>query len=77
GRVVEVSSFCYRHEPSDEPTRMQSFKMIEFVKAGTPDDVKTWRQEWLEKAQVVLSNLELNYEVEIANDPFFGKFDAF
>ena len=44
--------------------------MIEFVKAGTPDDVKTWRQEWLEKAQVVLSNLELNYEVEIANDPF-------
>ncbi|MFB4338731.1 amino acid--[acyl-carrier-protein] ligase [Bacillus cereus] len=72
GRVVEVSSFCYRHEPSDEPTRMQSFKMIEFVKAGTPDDVKTWRQEWLEKAQVVLSNLELNYEVEIANDPFFG-----
>lgn len=72
GRVVEVASFCYRHEPSDEPTRMQSFKMIEFVKAGDSLDVKEWRKEWLDKAQIMLNKLQLNYEVAIANDPFFG-----
>lgn len=72
GRLIEVASFCFRHEPSDEPTRMQSFKMIEFVKAGTPDKVKDWRKEWLEKAQKILSKLGLEYQVVIANDPFFG-----
>lgn len=73
GRIVEVESYCFRHEPSDEPTRMLSFKMLEFVFAGTPEQVKIWRENWLNKAQEVLYKLELEFEVVVANDPFFGK----
>ncbi|USL45326.1 amino acid--[acyl-carrier-protein] ligase [Priestia megaterium] len=72
GRTIEVASFCYRHEPSNEPTRMQSFRMLEFIKVGSSDEVKVWRKEWLEKAQALLDLLQVNYEVVIANDPFFG-----
>jgi seryl-tRNA synthetase len=28
GRLVDVSSYCFRHEPSDEPARMQSFNIL-------------------------------------------------
>lgn len=73
GRVVEVSSFCFRHEPSDEPTRMLSFKMLEYVVAGTPDEVTTWRQNWIDKAQDILQELKLEFNIIVADDPFFGK----
>ncbi|HDX9634236.1 amino acid--[acyl-carrier-protein] ligase [Bacillus cereus group sp. MYBK108-2] len=73
GRVVEVSSFCFRHEPSDEPTRMISFKMLEYVFAGTPAEVTVWREKWIEKAKGILKELKLDFNMVVADDPFFGK----
>ncbi len=35
GRLVTVTNWVYRHEPSPEPTRLQSFRMREFVRVGT------------------------------------------
>ena len=39
GRLVTMMNWVFRHEPSPEPTRMQSFRVREFVRAGTPDEV--------------------------------------
>ena len=31
GRLFDVFSYCFRHEPSDDPARMQLFRMREYV----------------------------------------------
>ena len=49
GRLVTTKNWCYRHEPSDEPTRLQSFRMREFIRAGAPAVVEAWRDGWLEQ----------------------------
>ncbi len=73
GALVDVRSDCFRHEPSCEPTRMQMFRMREYVKAGTAEQVITFRQVWLDRAKALASSLELPCAVEVANDPFFGR----
>lgn len=72
-RVVTVRGWCYRHEPSDEPTRLQSFQMRELICAGSPDQVERWRDEWLERSLELLRELGLPAESDVANDPFFGR----
>ncbi len=37
GRLFDVLGTCFRREPSDDPARMQSFHMHEFVHVGTPE----------------------------------------
>ena len=73
GRIVTVRGWCYRHEPSDEPTRLQSFQMRELICAADADTVELWRDEWLERSIALLRNLGLPAESDIANDPFFGR----
>ena len=34
GALIDVFSWCFRHEPSLEPTRMQYFRMREYVRAA-------------------------------------------
>ena len=34
GRLVDVYSYCFRHEPSLDPARMQLFRMREYVRLG-------------------------------------------
>jgi hypothetical protein len=36
GRLITVTGWVFRHEPSDEPTRLQSFRMREFIRMGPP-----------------------------------------
>ena len=36
GDRVEVQAWCFRHEPSPDPARMQSFRQHEFVFVGLP-----------------------------------------
>ena len=36
GLLTECCGFAFRHEPSIDPARMQSFRMYEFVLVGTP-----------------------------------------
>ena len=73
GRLFDVMSFCFRHEPSADPARMQAFRQREYVRLGTPDDVRAFRDLWLERAQTMLSSLGLQVKADLANDAFFGK----
>jgi seryl-tRNA synthetase len=73
GRLFDVQSYCFRHEPSSDPCRMQLFRMREYVRAGTPGQVQAFRREWIERAKELIAELELPFEVVPANDPFFGR----
>ena len=73
GRTVTVKGWCYRHEPSDEPTRLQSFRMREFIRAGSPGVVEQWRDSWLARGMALLTSLGLPVQSDLANDPFFGR----
>jgi seryl-tRNA synthetase len=72
GVTVDVESYCYRHEPSDDPTRMQSFRMREFVRIGAPDQVRQFREAWLARADGLMVSLGLSGHISVAHDPFFG-----
>ncbi|WKB53374.1 amino acid--[acyl-carrier-protein] ligase [Eleftheria terrae] len=73
GRLVSVLNWVYRHEPSAEPTRLQSFRMREFVRVASTDEVVAWRDAWLERAMQLLQSLELPVASDVAADPFFGR----
>ena len=57
GRLVDVQNWVFRHEPSPEPTRMQSFRIREMVRAGKPEQVADWRDMWLERGLSLLRRL--------------------
>jgi seryl-tRNA synthetase len=73
GRLVTMFNWVYRHEPSPEPTRMQAFRVREFVRVGTPDQVVQWRDMWLQRGLGLLESLGLPAQSDVASDPFFGK----
>ncbi|MGO9709507.1 MAG: amino acid--[acyl-carrier-protein] ligase [Polyangiaceae bacterium] len=73
GRLITMTNWVYRHEPSPEPTRMQSFRVREFVRAGDPDAVISWRNTWHERGLALLQSLGLPAKSEVAADPFFGR----
>jgi len=73
GRLVTVKNWCYRHEPSDEPTRLQSFRMRELIRVGAPEAVEAWRDAWLERSLALPRGLGLPAETDLASDPFFGR----
>lgn len=73
GRLVSMLNWVYRHEPSAEPTRMQSFRVREFVRAGTPQQVLEWRDLWLRRGLELLISLGLAARSAVAADPFFGR----
>jgi seryl-tRNA synthetase len=73
GRLVTVLNWVYRHEPSDEPTRLQSFRMREYIRVGRSDDVVAWRDAWLVRSLDLLRGLGLPVQSDVASDPFFGR----
>jgi seryl-tRNA synthetase len=73
GRLIDLRTFVFRHEPSPDPARMQIFRQREYVKMGTAEQALTHRNNWLNKGKEILSSLGLDVTVEIANDPFFGR----
>lgn len=73
GALVDVYSYCFRHEPSLDPARMQLFRMREYVRVGTPDQVTEFRQGWLERGRALMESLALPVAIDLANDPFFGR----
>ena len=72
GRLVDVSSYCFRHEPSTDPARMQSFRMREFVRIADPQTVLDWHSQWLTQGQAFMRSIGLSPVLAPANDPFFG-----
>lgn len=73
GRLVTVLGWVFRHEPSDEPTRLQSFRMREFIRVGKPQEVVSWRDAWLQRGLDLLTGLGLPAQSDVAADPFFGR----
>jgi seryl-tRNA synthetase len=73
GGIFDLQSYCFRHEPSKEPTRMQLFRMREFVRMGRPEEVVEFRQMWMDRGPKLMSLLQLPFEIDVANDPFFGR----
>jgi seryl-tRNA synthetase len=73
GRYFEIHGFCFRHEPSIDPARMQAFHMHELVYVGDPDTALKHRDRGLEYGLQTLTDLGLDMEAVPANDPFFGR----
>ncbi len=73
GRIFDVIGFCFRHEPSPDPARMQLFRQHENVYVGTPDGALAFRNRWIDRSLDVLGGLGLEVTAEVANDPFFGR----
>jgi seryl-tRNA synthetase len=73
GRRAEVYGYCFRHEPSTDPFRMQSFRQHDYVYLGTPEGARAHRDLWIERGLEVLSGLGLEVSSVVANDPFFGR----
>lgn len=73
GRLYDIHGYCFRHEPSLDPARMQFFRMREFVRMGTQEEVTEFRAMWLERGETLAKLLGLPYRLDVANDPFFGR----
>jgi seryl-tRNA synthetase len=73
GRRVDLQGFAFRHEPSDDPARMQIFRMHEYVRLGTPAEALEHRDDWLERGRKVFNSVGLDVQPVVANDPFFGR----
>ena len=73
GRIVDVFSYCFRHEPSLDPARMQMFRQREYIRLGTPAQVSAFRDAWMEHGRALIASLGLPLAVDVANDPFFGR----
>jgi seryl-tRNA synthetase len=73
GALVDVMSDCYRHEPSREPTRLRMFRMREYIRIGAADQVLAFRELWMTRGRDMMEALALPHEVDVANDPFFGR----
>jgi seryl-tRNA synthetase len=69
----DLSGFCFRHEPSIDPARMQSFRMHELVVLGDTETTHTHREEWVQRGLDAMAALQLKAEAVVANDPFFGR----
>jgi seryl-tRNA synthetase len=73
GRTVDLLAFVFRHEPSTDPARMQSFRQREYVRLGTPNEAVAHRDEWIRRGLEIHQSLGLDVRQELANDPFFGR----
>jgi seryl-tRNA synthetase len=73
GRLIDVMSYCFRHEPSADPARMQMFRMHEHVRAADRDAVVAWRECWLDRLTRFVETLALDAHAVVASDPFFGR----
>ena len=73
GRIVDLRSFVFRHEPSIDPSRMQIFRQREFVRLGSAEEALNHRNRWLDLGEEILNSVGLKVERVVANDPFFGR----
>jgi seryl-tRNA synthetase len=73
GLLIDVSSDCFRREPSKDLDRLQSFRMREYVCIGTPEQIDEFRRRWMTRAQGIADQLGLPYRIEQASDAFFGR----
>ena len=73
GVLVDVESYCFRHEASSELGRMQAFRMREYVCIGAPETALAFRESWKARAEQLANQLGLPFSLLPASDPFFGR----
>jgi seryl-tRNA synthetase len=73
GALVDCYTWCFRHEPSIDPARLQMFRQREHVRLGSKDQALAFRETWKARGQAIMASLGLPFEVDVANDPFFGR----
>jgi seryl-tRNA synthetase len=73
GLIFDVAADCFRREPSRSLDRLQSFRMREYVRIGSPEEITEFREAWMARARQLADTLALPYTVDVANDPFFGR----
>jgi seryl-tRNA synthetase len=73
GLIFDVACDCFRREPSKMLDRLQSFRMREYVFIGTPGEVNDFRRRWMARAPEFADQLGLNWRIDHASDPFFGR----
>jgi seryl-tRNA synthetase len=73
GVVFDIEADVFRHEPSRSLDRLQSFRMREFVRIGSPQEIVEFREGWMAKAPRLAADLGLPFTIDVANDPFFGR----
>src|SRR5260221_8017667 len=64
GLRFDVAADCFRREPSKHLDRLQSFRMREYVCIGTPEDVSSFRERWMVRAQNIATGLGLKIRVD-------------
>lgn len=70
---LDALGTCFRHEPSADPMRMVTFRIHEEIYLGTEDGALDHRDRWLAITRELMTDLGLVVEVDVANDPFFGR----
>jgi seryl-tRNA synthetase len=74
GVVVDAGgAWVFRHEPAEDPARLQMFHQREIVRLGAPEEVREWRDAWSERGLALLRSFGLPAERDRASDPFFGR----
>ena len=73
GRLFDTWAYCFRHEPSTDPARMQMFRMREHIRLGDEQTVLDWRNTWIARGVAFFHDLGLPVESVTASDPFFGR----
>jgi seryl-tRNA synthetase len=73
GLQFDIEADVFRHEASRSLDRLQSFRMREFVRIGSPPEILEFRESWLAKAARIAAELSLPFTIDVANDPFFGR----
>ncbi|GAA4679817.1 amino acid--[acyl-carrier-protein] ligase [Frondihabitans cladoniiphilus] len=77
GQVFDLEGFCFRHEPSRDPMRLQAFRQHELVFVGADEDARTFRNDMAARQLEGLLELGLDAKTVAANDPFFGRTGRF
>jgi len=73
GLIFDVACDCFRHEPSQDVDRLQSFRMREYVCIGSPQQASDFRDRWIKQGQQIADSLGLRSSIAPASDPFFGR----
>ncbi len=73
GLQFDIEADVFRREPSLSLDRLQSFRMREFVRIGSPQEILEYRERWMAHAPRIAATLGLPHTLEVANDPFFGR----
>jgi seryl-tRNA synthetase len=73
GLQFDIEADVFRHEPSRNLDRLQSFRMREFVRIGAPQEILDFRESWMAKAPRLTAELSLPCTIDVASDPFFGR----